>query len=61
MNIDRTLISAIHLDGFSQAIVASLAAIADGFGIPLVAGGLEVYGELDCLEVHYPQILLRAM
>lgn len=59
IKIDRTLITAIHSDGFSQAIVASLAEITRRFGVQLVAEGLESWEELNYLQEHYPQMLLQ--
>ncbi|USH01236.1 EAL domain-containing response regulator [Grimontia kaedaensis] len=59
VKIDRTLISQIHHDQFSQVIVQSLSEITNKFNVDLVAEGIEHFEELEYLSTHYPGILLQ--
>ncbi|WP_325892935.1 EAL domain-containing response regulator [Grimontia sp. NTOU-MAR1] len=59
VKIDRTLISQIHQDQFSQVIVQSLSDITSKFNVDLVAEGIENFEELDYLSRQYPGILLQ--
>ncbi|WP_152442393.1 MULTISPECIES: EAL domain-containing response regulator [Grimontia] len=59
IKIDRTLISKIHQDQFSQVIVQSLVNIMDKFDVKLVAEGIEQIEELEYLHSNYPEMLLQ--
>ncbi|MBV7297046.1 EAL domain-containing protein [Enterovibrio paralichthyis] len=59
VKIDRTLVSQIHSDKFSQVIVQSLSEITEKFDVGLVAEGVENFAELEYLSTRYPDILLQ--
>lgn len=59
VKIDRTLISHIHQDQFSQVIVQSLSEITNKFNVDLVAEGIEHFEELEYMSTNYPGILLQ--
>lgn len=59
VKIDRTLVSQIQTDGFSQVIVQSLTELTEKFDVDLVAEGIETIEELEYFTSRYPKIYLQ--
>lgn len=59
LKIDRSLISNIQQDHFSQTVVQSIANITKQMNITLVAEGIEQQPEYDYLKHHYEGIILQ--
>lgn len=59
VKIDRSLISNIHRDNFSQVVVKSVADITEQIGISLVAEGIEYDDELVYLSDNHPGVILQ--
>ncbi len=56
VKVDRSLVSKIHADHFSQAILRSLVDFSAETGCRVVAEGVELEEEFEYLATHYPSI-----
>ncbi len=59
VKIDRSLVTNIHNDRFSQVIINSLAELSDKMNIDLVAEGIETIEELQYFEQFDSRIFLQ--